>query len=234
MAFMARALSLAGLLTTVKAVEYQEVTSVDGVNPTCAEMATAGEWRNPTEAQCQHYAEVEVPGGSFGGTAPNGAPCGCSTLDPSGSNNPFYYAPCEEGAPTTSVEFHNICVKTVLCKSTTCSERFLYWCQQTTVGFGSNDNEGPASSPTDILVAECEQCRGAANTDTCPTKAVRLYDAAPEAEPTSELDKNSVAVSVPLGLVFALAAMGGVIGVSRRRASNQPVLVEDEQDLLRE
>ncbi|CAK0904024.1 unnamed protein product, partial [Prorocentrum cordatum] len=61
MAFMARALQLAGLLTTVKAVEYQEVTSVDGVNPTCAQMATAGEWQNPTEAQCQHYAEVEVP-----------------------------------------------------------------------------------------------------------------------------------------------------------------------------
>ncbi|CAK0892112.1 unnamed protein product [Prorocentrum cordatum] len=116
----------------------------------------------------------------------------------------------------------------------TCSEKFLYWCLQSTVGFDSNDNAAPASSPKDILVAECPECNGAANTETCPTKVVRLYDAAPEAEPTSELDKTSVAVSVPLGLVFALTAMGGVIGVSRRRASNQPVLVEDEQDLLRE
>ncbi|CAK0796764.1 unnamed protein product [Prorocentrum cordatum] len=118
----------------------------------------------------------------------------------------------------------------------TCLERFRYWCEESKKGLGSNNNNvAAASSPKDMLVEECSQCTGAADTDTCPTK-LRLYDAAPEAELTSELDKTStsVAVSMPLGLVSALVAMGAVVGVSRSRASNQPVPVEDERDLLRE
>mmetsp|Transcript_78180 Transcript_78180/g.221681 ORF Transcript_78180/g.221681 Transcript_78180/m.221681 type:complete len:237 (+) Transcript_78180:140-850(+) len=236
MAFMARALSLAGLLTTVAAtvasVEYKAVTPPNtGDSSTCAELATAGEWQDPTEAQCRQYAEGEVTGATFegtGGTNDN-IPCGCTTAD--FNNNQYYYTPCTTGVPTGSEEYHHICVKTVTCQSMTCLERFLYWCQQSTVGFGSNNNVAAANSPRDILVAECPDCNGAASTDTCPTN---LYDAAPEEEPTSELDKTSVAVSVPIGLVSALAAVGAVVGVSRRRASNQPVLVEDEQDLLRE
>mmetsp|Transcript_105770 Transcript_105770/g.287070 ORF Transcript_105770/g.287070 Transcript_105770/m.287070 type:complete len:250 (-) Transcript_105770:420-1169(-) len=249
MAFMARALSLAGLLTTVAAtvasVEYKAVTPPNtGDSSTCAELATAGEWQDPTEAQCRQYAEGEVTGATFegtGGTNDN-IPCGCTTAD--FNDNKYYYKPCEAGVDTTSSEYHHICIKTVTppapsavtCETMTCLERFRYWCQQSNVGFGSNNNAAPpASSPKDTLVGECPDCNGAADTDTCPTK-LRLYDAAPEAELTSELDKTStsVAVSMPLGLVSALVAMGAVVGVSRSRASNQPVLVEDEQDLLRE
>ncbi|CAK0870566.1 unnamed protein product [Prorocentrum cordatum] len=235
MTFMARALSLAGLLTTVTCQEYQAVTPLVagtvGDNPTCAQMATAGQWQDLTEAQCRQYVQ-QTAGATFVGTGVGVSqeiPCGCTTAD--FNNNQYYYTPCTTGVPTGSEEYHHICVKTVTCQSMTCLERFLYWCQQSTVGFGSNNNVAAANSPRDILVAECPDCNGAASTDTCPTN---LYDAAPEEEPTSELDKTSVAVSVPIGLVSALAAVGAVVGVSRRRASNQPVLVEDEQDLLRE
>ncbi|CAK0807595.1 unnamed protein product [Prorocentrum cordatum] len=242
MAFMARALSLAGILATVKSQEYKEVTPpTTGHSSTCAQLATAGEWQDLTEAECQQYA-AGVGDATFEGTGGvNGnIPCGCTTAD--FNDNKYYYKPCGDGVATTSSEYHHICIKTmpttslsrpVTCQTMTCLERFVYWCQQSTVGFGSNNNEAPANSPKDILVAECPDCTGAANTDTCPTN-LRLYDAAPEAEPTSELDKTSVAVLVPLGLVSALVAMGAVVGVSRIRASNQPVLVENEQDLLRE
>ncbi|CAK0844381.1 unnamed protein product [Prorocentrum cordatum] len=65
----------------------------------------------------------------------------------------------------------------------TCLGRFVYWCQQSNVGFGSNNNAAPANSPKDILVAECPDCNGAANTDICPTRtfAQPLTLAAPEA-----------------------------------------------------
>mmetsp|Transcript_120951 Transcript_120951/g.324657 ORF Transcript_120951/g.324657 Transcript_120951/m.324657 type:complete len:245 (-) Transcript_120951:295-1029(-) len=244
MTFMARALSLAGLLTTVTCQEYQAVTPLVagtvGDNPTCAQMATAGQWQDLTEAQCRQYVQ-QTAGATFVGTGVGVSqeiPCGCTTAD--FNDNKYYYKPCEAGVDTTSSEYHHICIKTVTppapsavtCETMTCLERFRYWCQQSNVGFGSNNNAAPpASSPKDTLVGECPDCNGAASTDTCPTN---LYDAAPEEEPTSELDKTSVAVSVPIGLVSALAAVGAVVGVSRRRASNQPVLVEDEQDLLRE
>ncbi|CAK0857500.1 unnamed protein product [Prorocentrum cordatum] len=115
----------------------------------------------------------------------------------------------------------------------TCLERFVHYCEESKADSGSNNNAAaPAKSPKDILVAECPDCDGVANADICPTK-LRLYDAPPEAEPTSRLDKTSVAVSVPLGLMSALVAMGALVRVSRSRASNQPVPVEDEQDLLR-
>jgi len=189
-----------------------------------------------TEAECQQYADnTDAPFEGTGGVNVN-IPCGCTTAD--FNDNKIYYKPCGDGVATTSSEYHHICIKTtssVTCQTMTCLERFVYWCQQSTVGFGSNNNVAAANSPKDILYAECPACTGAANTDTCPTN-LRLYDAAPEAELTSELDKTStsVAVSMPLGLVSALVAMGAVVGVSRIRASNQPVLVENEQDLLRE
>ncbi|CAK0892642.1 unnamed protein product [Prorocentrum cordatum] len=238
MAFMARALSLAGLLTTVTAVEYKEVaTPASGeTSSTCAQLATAGEWQNPTEAECRQYV-AGVEGATFDETGDGGSanlPCGCTAGNV--PMNTYFYKPCGAGVSTTSPEYHHICIKTVSCKTMTCLERFVYWCQQSNVGFGSNNNEAPANSPKDVLVEECPDCNGAANTDTCPTRTLAqpLTLAAPEAESTSELDKTSVAVSVPLGLVSALVAMGAVVGISRSRASDQPVLVEDEHDLLRE
>jgi len=131
------------------------------------------------------------------------------------------------------MEYHYICMKAT-CETVSCLERFRYWCEESKKDFGSNDNNAAAAnSPKDMLVSECSQCTGADNTDTCPTR-LRLFDAAPEAGPTSELGKTSVAVSVPLGLASALVALGALVGVSRSRASNQPVRVEDTQDLLRE
>ncbi|CAK0900844.1 unnamed protein product [Prorocentrum cordatum] len=245
MAFMARALSLAGLLTTVGAQEksdYKEVTPATagtGYNQECKDLETVGEWQNvQSAAQCEKYATMV--GGTFSDLQPGQAPFGCSVGDWETANEYYYVPDATPNRGPTSQEYHNVCISSSYtppppppCQGMTCLDRFAHHCEESKADSGSNNNAvAPAKSPKDILVAECPDCDGVADTDICPTK-LRLYDAAQEAKPTSTLDKTSVAVSVPLGLVSALVAMGALVRVSRSRASNQPVPVEDEQDLLR-
>ncbi|CAK0790183.1 unnamed protein product [Prorocentrum cordatum] len=238
MAFIARALSLAGLLITVGAQEasdYKEVAPNPngGVNPRCHEVDPAGTWKDVTEAQCKNF--VSIQGGQFASTPASNAPWGCSRGD-FGTNTYQYVQPGNTNFNEESSEYRIVCIKasyTVTCQGMTCLERFRHYCEENKAGFGSNNNAAAsANSPKDILVAECPDCDGAASTDICPTK-LRLYDAAEEAEPTPRLDRTSVAVSVPLGLVSALVVVGALVRVSRSRASNGPAPVEDEQDLLR-